>query len=129
MSLLFRGQGGDHRNVKGNTSVKPTLFRPEGKGNPDLATLERRFACLRVQSGRWSLAINQPGFEGWTGSSAITCCAGRSCSITKFARRRMLEVTHSIRIAASFASLSANDRAYLFVLGVPNLSGAVTASA
>jgi hypothetical protein len=49
--LLFRGQSGDHRNVKGNTSVKPTLFRPEGKGNPDRATLEKRFGLLARGAG------------------------------------------------------------------------------
>jgi hypothetical protein len=32
-------------------------------------------------------------------------------------------------LAALFASAQAGDRAYLFVVGVPNLSGAVTASA
>ena len=41
----------------------------------------------------------------------------------------LLDVTHSLRIACSFASLSEASKAYLFVLGVPNLSGAVTASA
>lgn len=41
----------------------------------------------------------------------------------------LLDVTHSLRIAASFASDGAKDECFLFVLGVPNLSGAVTASA
>jgi len=41
----------------------------------------------------------------------------------------LLDITHSLRIAASFASLDMPDKAYVFVLGVPNLSGAVTASA
>jgi hypothetical protein len=41
----------------------------------------------------------------------------------------LLDVTHSIRIAASFASLAEKETAYLFGLGVPNLSGAITASA
>jgi hypothetical protein len=40
-----------------------------------------------------------------------------------------LDVTHSLRIAASFASANDNREAFVFVLGVPNLSGAVTASA
>ena len=41
----------------------------------------------------------------------------------------LLDVTHSLRIAASFASAHADNSAYIFVVGVPNLSGAVTASA
>lgn len=41
----------------------------------------------------------------------------------------LLDFTHSLRIAASFASQNAKNEAYVFVIGVPNLSGAVTASA
>jgi hypothetical protein len=40
----------------------------------------------------------------------------------------LLDVTHSLRIAASFASIGAKDSAFVYVLGVPNLSGAITAS-
>jgi hypothetical protein len=41
----------------------------------------------------------------------------------------LLDVTQSLRIAASFASNKTKSEAYVFVLGVPNLSGSVTASA
>jgi hypothetical protein len=41
----------------------------------------------------------------------------------------LLDVTHSLRNAASFASHdNISGSAYVFVLGVPNLSGAVTSS-
>ena len=40
----------------------------------------------------------------------------------------LLDVTHSLRIAASFASLAEGSEAFLYVLGVPNLSGAITAN-
>jgi hypothetical protein len=43
-------------------------------------------------------------------------------------RTPLLDVTQSLRIAASFASIDETSEAFLFVLGVPNLSGAVTAS-
>jgi hypothetical protein len=131
--LLFRGQGGDHRNVKGNTSVKPTLFRPEGKGNPDRATLEKRFEILaraeRVLVGRYQSA----GFRGLDRIKRHHVLRWSILQHYEVCATPLLDVTHSIRIAASFASLSAKDsakgRAYFFVLGVPNLSGAVTASA
>ena len=44
-------------------------------------------------------------------------------------RTPLLDVTQSLRIAASFASLSAQNDAVVFAFGVPNISGAVTASA
>lgn len=131
--LLFRGQGGDHRNVKGNTSVKPTLFRPEGRGNPDRATLETRFDSLaraeRALVGRYQSA----GFRGLDRIKRHHVLRWSILQHYEVCATPLLDVTHSIRIAASFASLSAKDsgksRAYVFVLGVPNLSGAVTASA
>ena len=41
----------------------------------------------------------------------------------------LLDVTHSLRIAASFGSAQANGEAFLYAIGLPNLSGMITASA
>ena len=41
----------------------------------------------------------------------------------------LLDVSQSLRVAASFASYRNNRQAYLYALGVPHLSGAITASA
>lgn len=38
-------------------------------------------------------------------------------------------MSHSLRVSASFASLAATNLAYVYVLGIPNISGGVTASA
>jgi hypothetical protein len=127
--LLFRGQGGDHRNAKRNTSVKPSLFRPKDKGNPDRATLEARFGILaraeRALVERYKAAkflgldrIKRHHVLRWSILQHYEVCA-----------TPLLDVTHSLRIAASFASQSGNDLVYVYVLGVPNLSGAITASA
>jgi hypothetical protein len=127
--LLFRGQGGDHRNTKGNSSLKPTLFRPEGKGNPDHAILKKRFDALARAEQALIAQYRSAGFMGldrirrhhvlrWSILQHYEVCA-----------TPLLDVTQSIRIAASFASLSGKDLVYVFVLGVPNLSGAITASA
>src|ERR1700757_419589 len=46
--FLFRGQSNDYRNQHGNTTLKPTLFRPERVGNPNEQTLVRRFKALGI---------------------------------------------------------------------------------
>jgi len=126
--LMFRGQGTDHRNVKGNTSLKPTLFRG-GRGNPDRATLVTRFEALQragqLLVGDYTDAkllglerLKRHHLLRWSILQHYEVCA-----------TPLLDVTHSIRIAASFASLAATDTAFLYVLGVPNVSGAITASA
>lgn len=126
--LLFRGQGTDHRNVKDNSSLKPSLFRG-GRSNPDRATLATRFAAL--QRAEQILVAD--------------CAKAKLLGVARLRRHRilrwsilqhyevcttpLLDVTHSLRIAASFASLAETATCFLYVLGVPNLSGAITASA
>ncbi len=128
--LLYRGQAQDFRSVRGFTTLKPTIFRPSPgrKTLPDSA-VEERYATLR----RAEQALAE-GFE-----------AQRALGRQRVAREPLLrwsilqhyevcgtpllDVTHSLRIAASFASLCMGEEAFLYVLAVPHLSGAITANA
>ncbi len=127
--LLFRGQGNEYRTTKGNASLKPSLFRPGSNGKLPKKLLAGRFARL--------LKAEEELTERYT--------AAKLLGFEQLARQRLmrwvilqhygvcatplLDVTQSLRVACSFASLGrdTSDR-YLYVLGVPNLSGAVTAS-
>ncbi|WP_073138753.1 FRG domain-containing protein [Muricoccus roseus] len=134
--LLYRGQERDWRSVRGFTTLKPTIFRPpDGRKTLPDQLVEERYETLRLAEQRLA-----EGFE-----------ALRALGRQRVARERLLrwailqhyevcgtpllDVTHSLRIAASFASLSvgtslsADDEACLLVLAVPHLSGAITASA
>jgi len=126
--LLFRGQGADHQNVQHNSSLKPTLFRGAGR-NPSRATLVARFASLQraeqilvTEYARAKLLglerLKRHRILRWSVLQHYEVCP-----------TPLLDVTHSIRIAASFASLAKTETAFVYVLGVPNVSGAVTASA
>jgi hypothetical protein len=129
--LLFRGQDFDHKNLANNASLKPALFRPETIGAPPPAEwiLQQRFDRLARAEKLLSEEFSNRDLEGadrlrrhrilrWTILQHYEVCA-----------TPLLDVTHSLRIAASFASLSRARQAWLYVVGVPNLSGAITASA
>ncbi len=128
--LLFRGQKGDHRNNKKHTALKPSLFRPVKSGkNPGSGELTLRFEKLkaaerelqRLYKGKELFGVERLKRQRilrWSLLQHYEVCA-----------TPLLDVTHSLRIAASFASYGALGDAFLFVLGVPNLSGAITASA
>jgi FRG domain len=136
--LFFRGQGGDYLNRQKNTTLKPSMFRPErGRtGNPDEGVLVRRFLALEAAEARLT--------ESYKAASSDVI------GVERLERHRilrwsilqhyevcptpLLDVTHSLRIASSFASLPAtgtdvSEKVFVYVLGVPNLSGAITASA
>ena len=132
--LVFRGQASDHKNRNHNTSLQPSLMRPlaNPKGGvlpPTTAEFEKRFQRLRQAEAGLLEAFNARKLMGrelltrqrilrWTILQHYEICA-----------TPLLDVSHSLRIAASFASLKGGDEAFLFVLGLPNLSGAITASA
>lgn len=129
--LLFRGQPSDHFDNDGTSSLKPTLFRPGGGlgGNPRERLLTRRFERLK-SAGR--ILAERYTDRGFLGSDRLQRHRVLRWSILQHygvCRTPLLDVTHSLRIAASFASLGVGNDAFVFVLGVPNVSGAVTASA
>ena len=131
--LLFRGQKADYkRNTNSSGSVSalvPSLLRGVDSVRPEAGMLIGEFERLKLAE----LYLVQE-FE-----------TRRLGNVDQLRRQRilrwsilqhyevcktpLLDVTHSLRLAASFASDGAQNKAYVFVLGVPNLSGAVTASA
>jgi hypothetical protein len=127
--LLFRGQKDDHKTEKGNTTLKPSLFRLNGTKLPTQEVLERRFERLKLAEHALVshyIAGNLKGGERLKRHRIIRWAILQHYEVC---RTPLLDVTHSLRIAATFASLhNAGDTTFLYVLGVPNLSGAVTAS-
>lgn len=133
--LLFRGQTGDfHATLRDGTvrysSLKPTLFRP---------LLGHQLAPELLLDGRFT-------FLSAAEHELVAHCADLfGAAAEKLRRRRilrwailqhyevcrtpLLDVTQSLRVAASFASANQAEQGFIFVLGVPNISGAVTASA
>ena len=128
--LIFRGQSGDYRNKAGNTSLKPTLMRAKKEGKvPTSKMLQDRFNQLRKAEAELVKRYDKGKFLGRERIKRQQILRWSILQHYKVCRTPLLDVTHSLRIAASFASDGAGGEAYVFVLGVPNLSGAITASA
>jgi hypothetical protein len=131
--LLFRGQTGDYRNKQDNTTLKPSLFRPEDGKNPSERTLVARFEALEAAEEQLTERYTGPEFLGVERLKRHRILRWAILQHYEVCPTPLLDVTHSLRIAASFASLPPASgparKSCVFVLGVPNLSGAVTASA
>lgn len=130
--LLFRGQAHDYKNQKKNTTLKPSLFRHRKQDDfhpPSRDILAARFARLRAAEEGLTTLFTEKSLEGkgrlqkhrilrWAIAQHYELCA-----------TPLLDVTQSIRVAASFASDRAQGEVFFYVLAAPNISGAVTASA
>lgn len=128
--LLFRGQQRDFRTSRKSSSLlKPSIFRLAGNKRPTKAVLKRRFEVLR--SAETALIAkyapeNPKDLERIKRHRIIRWAILQHYGVCF---TPLLDVTHSLRIAASFATHN-NDttEAFVFAFAVPNLSGAVTAS-
>ena len=129
--LMFRGQSSDHYNSKKNTTLKPSLFRPQPGGAklPGSATLSSRFDILNDAERILIQKYEDAAMLGVERLKRYRILRWAILQHYRVCPTPLLDVTHSLRIGASFASQNATDSAFLYVLAVPNLSGAITASA
>lgn len=129
--LLYRGQNHDFRNQHGRTTLKPTIFRPrKGIGlNPSGRRLQDRFSTLAEAEVELVAKYEAHSFPGLKFLKRQRILRWSILQHYEVCRTPLLDVTHSLRIAASFASDSDGIHGYIVVVGVPNLSGVVTASA
>jgi hypothetical protein len=129
--LLFRGQSTDHLNHQRHTSIKPSLLRagPGQKGNPDPEILRMRFSQLQRADQELVARYVSSRLLGFDRLRRYRSMRWSILQHYEVCPTPLLDVTHSLRIAASFASIGAHQHAYVLVLGVPNLSGAITACA
>lgn len=132
--LMFRGQTGDHKNRAGRTSLQPGINRPrrDAKGRRLAlkdAEIARRFEQLAEAEARLVKAYESSAFIGKENLRRQRVLRWAIIQHYELCPTPLLDITNSLRVAASFASLDNEDEAFIFVLGLPNVSGAITASA
>lgn len=128
--LMFRGQGGDYRNTAGATSIKSTLMRA-GRSTlvPKAGTIQERFDRLAAAELALVREYRERKLLGRERLERQRILRWAILQHYEICPTPLLDVTQSLRIAASFASLAGPAEAFLFVLGIPHISGAITATA
>ena len=127
--LLFRGQSADYCTARGESMLKPGSFRLEGGKSLNAAILGSRFLKLRRAEAELVERCRVKKLVGVDRIQRYRILRWAVLQHYEVCPTPLLDVTQSLRNAASFASHdNAGNTAYVFVLGVPNLSGAVTSS-
>ncbi|WP_179217810.1 FRG domain-containing protein [Paracoccus seriniphilus] len=123
--LVFRGQSADHTDENHMTSIRPGIFRGHDSTvtrSPIAARFEKLKRAEKLLIEKWLDApiagnekIRKYRILRWSILQHYEIC-----------ETPLLDVTYSLRVAASFASLHDDSHGYVFALGVPNISGTVT---
>ena len=129
--LLMRGQSRDYK-VGTKTTLLPTMYRtPTGGDSLYASELRQRYEQLRERELQLYEILRNTEYRDRVGRSELARWA--ILQHYEVCPTPLLDVTHSALVACSFAFLAAaNVRRpvfFLFVLGVPQINGAVTVSA
>ena len=119
----------DHRNHNGQSTLQPTIFRtpPEGR-DPDMLPI--RFESLEARERSLVDGFRRLDLIGLDELTRHRIVRWSILQHYKVHATPLLDFTQSLRIAASFASIENEaEEAFLYVVGVPNISGAISASA
>jgi len=129
--LFFRGQHREHLTTRNNTSIKPSIFRPSGRTrrSPDAEVLRRRYARLRDAEQRVVQCFRDHRLLGRDRLTRSRILQWAIIQHYEICATPLLDVTHSLRVAASFATTDASaTHPVVYVLAAPSLGGTISAS-
>ena len=125
---LFRGQSKDYSTPRTNkTALYPSIFRsPPDDLHAD--ELSRRFKRLSQAEEILGNIYFSRGISNARQVKIHQILRWSLLQHYEICPTPLLDVTHSLRVACSFAIYYQKKPAYLYVLGVPQISGGITSS-
>ncbi len=123
--MMFRGQRSDRKDASDATTLRPRIFRAA-----DLQVRDRilipLFDRLRESERLLIDAYERHQLERRDEIRKYRILRWSILQHYEVCATPLLDVTHSLRIAVSFASDNNKAEGYVFVLGIPHLAGAIT---
>lgn len=122
--LFFRGQNTDYTNKAGASTLYPSIYRGERLSREELAV---RFDLLLGASRRLSDALQKEKLEGFQDVKRRKYIQWSILQHYEVCPTPLLDLTHSLRVACSFALLSEGESdPYVYVFGLPYLTNRIS---
>lgn len=127
-AVFYRGQRSDHRNSAGETTFYPTFYRPVSGGRLDGKELERRRLLLENRATELVALFKSERLPGAGTLARHPELAWSVLQHYEACPTPLLDVTHSLRVAASFAT-EGNREGFVYAVALPHPTGVLTHSA
>ena len=129
--LFYRGQVEDYRDKEGRSTIMPQIYRELERWDR-ASEIERRISQL--ESAREVLLMHMRGHLGGRGATRVANYPEIGWSLLQHydvCPSPLLDLTQSLRVAASFAlpEKGQNQYGFVYVLGFPHVNGSMTFSA
>lgn len=122
--LFFRGQDKDYQSKADGTTLYPAIYRGDAVL---LRELRYRFDLLDQASRRLVDFWNDAKINGYTELRQKRYIQWSILQHYEVTATPLLDLTHSLRVACSFAQLRSTDpRCYVYVLGLPYITNRIS---
>lgn len=126
-SLFFRGQARDFKLNSGASSFYPTILRAPGSSLTS-KVLEERYKTLDACTSQLLTKLGDLDIDNINKLKKFPELAWSILQHYEVCRTPLLDFTHSLRVAASFALNNVADSAYVFVFAFPYPNGTISYS-
>ena len=122
--LFFRGQGTDHLNKAGSTTLYPTIYRGEYVSSWEI---RYRFDLLQAASARLRSLFTSEEVQGYRELARRRYIQWSILQHYEVCPTPLLDLTHSLRVACSFAQHFAREgEGLVYVIGMPFLTNRIS---
>lgn len=122
--LFFRGQIRDFKNKAGASTIYPSIYRGERVSKTEL---DLRFDILMSASKILNAALKKDNLEGYIDVRRRRYIQWSILQHYEVCPTPLLDLTHSLRVACSFASLASDkEDPYVFVFGLPYITNRIS---
>lgn len=126
-SLFYRGQPKDYKLSSGSSSFYPTIFRSPGKSLTG-KELTNRYKTLNECSSELISRLETLEIDNLSKLKKFQELPWSILQHYGVCETPLLDLTHSLRVAASFALNEAKENAYVFVFAFPYPNGTISYS-
>ena len=121
--LFFRGQEIDHKNKADKTSIYPSIYR----GTLSKDDLRYKRDILDAASRLLIKELEETNFIGYKEIKSKKYVQWGILQHYEVCATPLLDITHSIRVACSFAQLgSVSEHVYIYVIGMPYITNRIS---
>ena len=124
-SLFFRGQSKDYKLNSGSSSFYPTIFRSPGR-SLQISELTNRYHLLEKCSNELIIELEKLKIDNINKLRKFPELAWSILQHYEVCGTPLLDLTHSLRVAASFALNNAKSNAYIFIFALPYPNGTIS---
>ena len=125
--LLYRGQELNYVNTSGHSSFYPSIYRNGGKTLKNSELLSR-YSILDSKSKSLIDIFHANKIAGWNKLKKHPELAWGILQHYAICDTPFLDLSHSLRVAASFSLLGTSEFGYLYVFGFPHPNGSISYS-